>query len=64
MGRVICFGATGYTGRLTAHSLASAGLPLVLAGALVSRYGLVPVLWGLAALALLAALIEQPWRRC
>ena len=39
-------------------------LPLVLAGALVSRYGLVPVLWGLAALALLAALIEQPWRRC
>ena len=39
-------------------------LPLVLAGALVSRYGLVPVLWGLAALALIAALIEQPWRRC
>jgi predicted MFS family arabinose efflux permease len=39
-------------------------LPLVLAGALVSRYGLVPVLWSLAAVALLAALIEQPWRRC
>ena len=39
-------------------------LPLVLAGALVSRYGLLPVLWGLAALSLLAALIEQPWRRC
>jgi len=39
-------------------------LPLVLAGALVSRYGLVPVLWGLAALALAAALLEQPWRRC
>jgi MFS family permease len=39
-------------------------LPLVLAGALVSRYGLVPVLWGLAAIVLLAALIEQPWRRC
>jgi MFS family permease len=39
-------------------------LPLVLAGALVSRYGLVPVLWGLAALSLLATLIEQPWRRC
>lgn len=38
-------------------------LPLVLAGALVSRYGLVPVLWGLAAVALIAALIEQPWRR-
>jgi hypothetical protein len=30
----------------------------------VSRYGLVPVLWGLAAIVLLAALIEQPWRRC
>jgi MFS family permease len=39
-------------------------LPLVLAGAVVSRYGLLPVLWGLAAVALLAALIEQPWRRC
>ena len=39
-------------------------LPLVLAGALVSRYGLLPVLWGLAVLSLLAALIEQPWRRC
>ena len=39
-------------------------LPLALAGAVVSRYGLLPVLWGLAALALLAALSEQPWRRC
>jgi len=39
-------------------------LPLVLAGAVVSRYGLLPVLWGLAGMALLAALIEQPWRRC
>jgi MFS family permease len=39
-------------------------LPLVLAGALVSRYGLLPVLWGLAAISLIAALIEQPWRRC
>jgi len=38
-------------------------LPLVLAGALVSRYGLVPVLWVLAAMAVLAALIERPWRR-
>jgi len=37
-------------------------LPLVLAGAMVSRYGLLPVLWGLAAMALLAALSEQPWR--
>ncbi len=39
-------------------------LPLVLAGAVVSRYGLLPVLWTLAAIALLAALSEQPWRRC
>lgn len=38
-------------------------LPLVLAGALVSRYGLLPVLWVLAAVALLAALIERPWQR-
>jgi MFS family permease len=38
-------------------------LPLVLAGAMVSRYGLLPVLWGLAALALLAAVSERPWRR-
>jgi MFS family permease len=39
-------------------------LPLVVAGTLVSRYGLLPVLWGLAALCLIAALREQPWRRC
>jgi MFS family permease len=39
-------------------------LPLVLAGAVVSRYGLLPVLWGLAGIALLTALLEQPWRRC
>ena len=39
-------------------------LPLVLAGAVVSRYGLLPVLWGLAAITLLTALLEQPWRRC
>ena len=39
-------------------------LPLVLAGAVVSRYGLLPVLWALAALALLAALLERPWQRC
>jgi MFS family permease len=39
-------------------------LPLALAGAVVSRYGLLPVLWTLAAIALLAALSEQPWRRC
>jgi predicted MFS family arabinose efflux permease len=38
-------------------------LPLVLAGAVVSRYGLLPVLWVLAAVALLAALIERPWQR-
>ncbi len=39
-------------------------LPLVLAGALVSRYGLVPVLWILASFALIAALLERPWQRC
>ena len=39
-------------------------LPLVLAGAVVSRYGLLPVLWALAVVALVAALSEQPWRRC
>jgi MFS family permease len=38
-------------------------LPLVLAGTLVGRFGLLPVLWGLAALALIAALMERPWRR-
>ena len=37
-------------------------LPLVLAGTVVSRYGLLPVLWALAGLALLAALLERPWR--
>ncbi len=39
-------------------------LPLVLAGAVVSRYGLLPVLWALAALAVVAALLERPWERC
>ena len=39
-------------------------LPLVLAGTVVSRYGLLPVLWILAAIAFLAALLERPWRRC
>jgi predicted MFS family arabinose efflux permease len=39
-------------------------LPLVLAGAVVSRYGLLPVLWALAGLALVAALLERPWERC
>ncbi len=39
-------------------------LPLVLAGTVVSRYGLLPVLWGLAAVAAVAALSERPWRRC
>jgi len=28
----------------------------------VSRYGLLPVLWGLAAIAAIAALSERPWR--
>nr|WP_043369150.1 MFS transporter [Cyanobium sp. PCC 7001] len=39
-------------------------LPLVLAGTVVSRWGLLPVLWALASIALLAALAERPWRRC
>ena len=38
-------------------------LPLVLAGAVVSRWGLLPVLWSLAAIALAAAVLERPWRR-
>lgn len=38
-------------------------LPLVLAGATVSRWGLLPVLQALASLALLAAVAERPWRR-
>ncbi|WP_216901060.1 MFS transporter [Synechococcus sp. CCY 9618] len=38
-------------------------LPLVLAGAVVSRYGLLPVLWGLAAIAAVAALSGRPWRK-
>ncbi|MGC6482277.1 MAG: MFS transporter [Synechococcus sp.] len=39
-------------------------LPLVLAGTLVSSMGLTPVLWLLAVLALIGALLERPWRRC
>ena len=39
-------------------------LPLVLAGTVVSRYGLLPVLWALAGIALVAALAEKPWQRC
>lgn len=39
-------------------------LPLVLAGAVVSRWGLLPVLWVLASVALVAALAERPWQRC
>jgi hypothetical protein len=35
----------------------------VLAGTLVSSYGLLPVLWTLAGIALLAALAEKPWQR-
>ena len=44
--------------------LAAPAGAVVLAGAVVSRYGLLPVLWGLAGIALLTALLEQPWRRC
>ena len=36
-------------------------LPLVLAGTVVSRWGLLPVLWVLAGLTLAAALLERPW---
>ena len=39
-------------------------LPLVMAGTVVTWYGLLPVLWVLAAIALVAALFERPWRRC
>jgi MFS family permease len=39
-------------------------LPLVLAGTLVSCVGLSPVLGLLAILALIAALVERPWKRC
>ncbi len=40
----------------------SLSLPLVLAGTLVSQYGLIPVLWLLATLALIAAILEFPWK--
>jgi MFS family permease len=39
-------------------------LPLVLAGGVVARHGLVPVLWIMAAITLAVALLERPWRRC
>ena len=39
-------------------------VPLVIAGALVSKYGLLPTLWLLASISLIAALLEQPWKRC
>jgi len=41
----------------------SLSLPLVVAGTLVSRYGLLPVLWLLAGLAFIAAILEFPWKR-
>ncbi len=40
----------------------SLSLPLVLAGALVSKFGLGLMLWLLAALAFIAALLECPWK--
>ena len=40
----------------------SLSLPLMLAGTLVSRYGLIPILWLLAALSLIAAIQEFPWK--
>ena len=39
-------------------------LPRGLAGTLVSSVGLEPVLLLLAAMALLAAVLERPWKRC
>ncbi len=42
----------------------SLSLPLVLAGWLVSHYGLIPVLWLLAGLAMIAGICERPWQRC
>ncbi len=39
-------------------------LPLVIAGTLISKFGIVPVLWLLAFFALITALSEQPWKRC
>ncbi len=39
-------------------------LPLVLAGALVSQFGILPVLWALATLAFLSAILVRPWQRC
>ena len=39
-------------------------LPLVIAGTLVGKYGIVPVLWLLASISLIAAVLEQPWKRC
>ena len=39
-------------------------LPLIVAGALVSKYGLIPALWLLASVALIAGILEQPWKRC
>ncbi len=42
----------------------SLSLPLVIAGTLVTKYGLLEVLWLLAAFALIAAFIEYPWKRC
>ena len=37
---------------------------LVLAGTLVSSVGLEPVLLLLAAMSLVAAVLERPWKRC
>ena len=31
---------------------------------MLGQYGLLPVLWLLGALSLIAALLEQPWQRC
>ncbi len=42
----------------------SLSLPLVIAGALVSQWGLIPVLWLIATVALIAAICEKPWSNC
>ena len=39
-------------------------LPLVLAGALISTIGIFPVLWILATLTIITAILEEPWKHC
>ncbi len=41
----------------------SLSIPLVITGTFISKYGLSPVLWFLAIIALIATIIEFPWER-